>query len=41
MHQIIWICILIFHIGSWSGTSGKGSYLKRLTTIMPAYCVSR
>ncbi|XP_029126672.1 carbon catabolite repressor protein 4 homolog 5 isoform X5 [Cajanus cajan] len=41
MHQSIWICILIFHIVSWSGTGGKGSYLKRLITIMPAYSVSR
>ncbi|KAL5161214.1 Carbon catabolite repressor protein 4 5 [Glycine soja] len=32
------ICILTFHIVSWSGKGGKGSYLNRLITIMPAYC---
>ena len=41
MHRSIWICMLIFRVVSWSGTGGKCSYLKRLITIMQAYCVSR
>ncbi|KAL2625962.1 hypothetical protein AAZV13_07G082800 [Glycine max] len=41
LNNSIQICILTFHIVSWSGKGGKGSYLKRLITIMPAYCVSR
>ncbi|KAH1241204.1 Carbon catabolite repressor protein 4 5 [Glycine max] len=41
LNNSIQICILTFHIVSWSGKGGKGSYLNRLITIMPAYCVSR